>query len=241
MLKVSEVFDTIQGEATYTGTPSWFIRLQGCDVGCPFCDTKYTWSFEADGPDPTDPAEARVRVDALMARLVKGDVYKADPTIKGLTIHPIHLLDVLKEKRPGIKHIVITGGEPMAQHDDVVKLCRYANAIGLTAQIETSGTYHIDVPANTWVTVSPKIGMPGKRKVLKESALRADEIKFPVGKAEDVEKLKEFLEVNEIKSSVTVWLQPISQSPAATKLCIDTAMDNGWKLSLQTHKFIGLA
>jgi 7-carboxy-7-deazaguanine synthase len=241
MLKVSEVFDTIQGEATYTGTPSWFIRLQGCDVGCPFCDTKYTWSFEADGPDPQDPQQALERVDALIARLQKGDVYKADPSIKGLTIHAVHLVDILKKKRPGIKHIVITGGEPMAQPEEVKRLCHYATSQGFSVQIETSGTYPIDVPSNIWVTVSPKIGMPGKRKVLKDSAQRADEIKFPVGKHDDVEKLNVFLDTNEINTSVTVWLQPLSQSPAATKLCIDTAMDNGWKLSLQTHKFIGLA
>lgn len=40
---IAEIFDTIQGEGYWTGTPAVFIRLQGCDVGCPWCDTKYTW------------------------------------------------------------------------------------------------------------------------------------------------------------------------------------------------------
>ena len=44
MLKINEIFDTIQGEAFYTGTPATFIRLQGCPVGCHWCDTKHTWS-----------------------------------------------------------------------------------------------------------------------------------------------------------------------------------------------------
>lgn len=241
ILNTAEVFDTIQGEAVYTGTPSWFIRLQGCDVGCAFCDTKYTWSFADDGTTPESIEAASLQLDALMARLTKGDVYKADPNAKGLLIRPHHLLDLLKEKRPGIKHIVITGGEPMAQPDAVIALCRYATSLGYSTQIETSGTYLVDVPSNVWVTVSPKIGMPGKRKIVRESIERADEIKMPVGKDEDILKLKGFLKEYNVKPSINVWLQPLSQGPAATKLCVDAAMDNGWKLSLQTHKFIGLA
>ena len=44
MLRVSEVFASIQGEGATAGTPSVFIRLQGCSVGCAWCDTKYSWS-----------------------------------------------------------------------------------------------------------------------------------------------------------------------------------------------------
>lgn len=33
----------MQGEGLHTGIPMYFIRLQGCEVGCYFCDTKYTW------------------------------------------------------------------------------------------------------------------------------------------------------------------------------------------------------
>lgn len=43
-LKVSEFYmDTIQGEGIYTGYPAAFLRLQGCHVGCSFCDTKEVW------------------------------------------------------------------------------------------------------------------------------------------------------------------------------------------------------
>ncbi|WP_367682381.1 hypothetical protein [Buchnera aphidicola] len=41
---INEIFETIQGEGYYIGTPSIFIRFQGCPVGCIWCDTKYTWS-----------------------------------------------------------------------------------------------------------------------------------------------------------------------------------------------------
>jgi 7-carboxy-7-deazaguanine synthase len=42
-LRVSEVFASIQGEGVSAGTPSVFVRLQGCAVGCVWCDTKYSW------------------------------------------------------------------------------------------------------------------------------------------------------------------------------------------------------
>lgn len=42
MLEVVEVFKTIQGEGPYVGTPAVFVRLAGCDLLCPGCDTNYT-------------------------------------------------------------------------------------------------------------------------------------------------------------------------------------------------------
>jgi organic radical activating enzyme len=42
-LRVSEIFGSIQGEGASMGTPSVFVRLQGCTVGCTWCDTKYSW------------------------------------------------------------------------------------------------------------------------------------------------------------------------------------------------------
>ena len=41
MLKVNEVFCSIQGEGFWTGTPAVFIRLSGCNRKCSFCDTKH--------------------------------------------------------------------------------------------------------------------------------------------------------------------------------------------------------
>ena len=43
---VTEVFPTLQGEGRYTGTPAYFIRLAGCDVGCSWCDVKESWQVE---------------------------------------------------------------------------------------------------------------------------------------------------------------------------------------------------
>ena len=46
-LRVSEVFLSLQGEGPSAGTPAHFLRLQGCDVGCSWCDTKYSWEASA--------------------------------------------------------------------------------------------------------------------------------------------------------------------------------------------------
>jgi 7-carboxy-7-deazaguanine synthase len=46
MLKISEIFCSIQGESTYSGLPCIFIRLAGCNLRCDYCDT--TYSYESD-------------------------------------------------------------------------------------------------------------------------------------------------------------------------------------------------
>jgi len=42
-LPLVEEFYTIQGEGYHTGKAAYFIRIGGCDVGCSWCDTKFSW------------------------------------------------------------------------------------------------------------------------------------------------------------------------------------------------------
>ncbi len=44
MVRVCEIFRSIQGEGPSIGRPALFIRLSGCNLRCWFCDTKYSWS-----------------------------------------------------------------------------------------------------------------------------------------------------------------------------------------------------
>lgn len=41
MRKINEIFYSLQGEGFHTGTPAVFIRLSGCNLKCPFCDTQH--------------------------------------------------------------------------------------------------------------------------------------------------------------------------------------------------------
>ena len=43
MLKVNEIFYSIQGESSYAGFPCIFIRLTGCNLNCTYCDTRYAF------------------------------------------------------------------------------------------------------------------------------------------------------------------------------------------------------
>lgn len=47
MGRIAETFYSIQGEGATAGAPAVFVRLQGCSVGCGWCDTKYSWDPDA--------------------------------------------------------------------------------------------------------------------------------------------------------------------------------------------------
>lgn len=61
-LPLVEDFYTVQGEGYHTGKPAYFIRLGGCDVGCRWCDAKYTWN-----PKMYPPTEVHTIVERAAA------------------------------------------------------------------------------------------------------------------------------------------------------------------------------
>jgi putative 7-cyano-7-deazaguanosine (preQ0) biosynthesis protein QueE len=147
-------------------------------------------------------------------------------------------LDFIKSNYSA-NHIVITGGEPCMY--DLCELTDLLAEQGYTSQIETSGTFEVKTNPETWVTVSPKVNMKGGYDVLKSAIDRADEIKHPIAMQKHVDELDELLEQADSLEDKIICLQPISQKPNATKLAIDICIKRNWRLSVQSHKYIGIA
>jgi 7-carboxy-7-deazaguanine synthase len=218
--KINELFETIQGEGSFTGQPSIFIRLQGCPVGCSWCDTKHTWEIELSD---------EVSQNIMLA--------KAEETSQWAAMTVEKILALVKEKGFQAKHIVITGGEPCME--DLTPLCDAFEQLGYSTQVETSGTFEINVSKKCWVTVSPKVNMRGGYPILNSAMMRADEIKHPIATEQHVNDLKELLAEHKVKNT-PIYLQPISQKPRATELAIATCIANNWRLSVQVHKYLGI-
>lgn len=220
MYQINEIFETIQGEASFTGTPSIFVRLQGCPVGCSWCDTKQTWDAKT---SYVVSLEQTVEKKSDSEHWAKADA--AD------------ILALFQSRGYRAKHVVITGGEPCLF--DLNPLCELLHQHGYSTQVETSGTFEIKVPAQTWVTVSPKINMRGGYEVLASAMKRANEIKHPVAMQKHVDELEELFKATGVHPRL-VYLQPISQKAKATKLAIDTCIKKNWRLSVQVHKYLGI-
>jgi len=218
--KINELFETLQGEGSFTGQPSIFIRLQECPVGCSWCDTKHTWEVKP---------ELKIDIQDLLAQ--------PDETEHWSELNPNQILSLFKDKGFKAKHIVITGGEPCMV--DLLPLCSALEEQGYSCQIETSGTFEISTTENCWVTVSPKVNMKGGYPILASAMARANEIKHPVATEQHVDDLKALLEEFNVTDK-QVYLQPISQKQRATELAIKTCIENNWRLSVQVHKYIGI-
>ncbi len=67
MLRVTEIFHSIQGESSFTGQPCVFVRLTGCHLRCHWCDTDYSFA----GGEELSLEEVMVRVRAYGCRLVE--------------------------------------------------------------------------------------------------------------------------------------------------------------------------
>ncbi|VEB54809.1 Queuosine Biosynthesis QueE Radical SAM [Salmonella enterica subsp. enterica] len=190
---INEMFQTLQGEGYFTGVPAIFIRLQGCPVGCAWCDTKHTWD------KLSDREVSSVQHSGKNQRERQMEVLRAVED----------LLAVINRQGYTARHVVITGGEPCIH--DLMPLTDLLEKSGFSCQIETSGTHEVRCTPNTWVTVSPKVNMRGGYDVLSQALERANEIKHPVGRVRDIEALDELLATLSDDKPRVIALQPISQ------------------------------
>ncbi|NHB62442.1 MULTISPECIES: 7-carboxy-7-deazaguanine synthase QueE [Photorhabdus] len=219
---INEIFQTLQGEGFFTGVPAIFIRLQGCPVGCSWCDTKHTWEKEVE-----------------KQRTLETILLKTSESNEWSEASPKQITALFVQQKYTARHVVITGGEPCLY--DLIPLTEELESLGYQCQIETSGTYHVKCSAATWVTVSPKVNMRGGYRILQQALQRANEIKYPVARERDIEALDELLATLNDNSSRIIALQPISQKEEATRLCIETCIARNWRFSMQTHKYLNIA
>ncbi len=89
MLKVNEIFYSIQGEASFAGRPCVFVRLTGCNLRCAYCDTRYAYY---DGIDMSIP-DILDRVGRYNCSLV--EITGGEPLVQAET--PALITDLLQE------------------------------------------------------------------------------------------------------------------------------------------------
>jgi organic radical activating enzyme len=190
LLQLAEIFYSLQGEGTWTGTPAVFVRLAGCNLSCAFCDTDYALKFLAS-------------VDEVLA--------------------------AVRTAGGGCRTVILTGGEPLAQRETPA-LIAALRADGRRVHIESNGTLASDLPEDVWLTVSPK------ERLDPAMAQRADEAKLIVDGRVPLEWMTAF------GARTRMFLQPEGNKPANVALAVAAAKNDPDRLrvSLQTHKFIGL-
>ena len=110
---VMEVFPTLQGEGRHTGSPSYFIRLAGCDVGCSWCDVKESWQVEDYPHLKVDELVLGAKNSGLPMVVVTGGepcMYNLEPLTKAL-------------KKEGLKiHLETSGAHPILGDFDWITL-----------------------------------------------------------------------------------------------------------------------
>ena len=131
-MKISEIFESIQGEGTNAGKPAIFLRTAECNLKCTWCDTKYTWDWK----------------NFDYAKEVK----------------EISIKEIRRElEQFSNRHLVITGGEPLMQQDDLAELLTFLKP-KFYVEIETNGTILPNNALSTLVdqwNVSPKTSNSG--------------------------------------------------------------------------------
>ncbi len=226
---VKELFYTLQGEGANSGRAAVFLRFSGCNLWsgreadraravCQFCDTDFVG---VDGPGGGRFASGAALATAARALWDDAGVSQTPPAIPPPAIPPPATATPL---------LVCTGGEPLLQLD--AELLGALHARGFVVAVETNGTLPLPPGGERvdWVCVSPKAGS----ELLLKSG---DELKlvFPQPGAEP-ERYRGL-------AFRHFFLQPMDgpQREANTSQAVRYCLEHpSWRLSLQTHKLLGI-
>lgn len=208
---VKEIFFTLQGEGANAGRPAVFCRFAGCNL----------W---------TGREEHRERA---VCQFCDTDFLGTDGPGGGKFTSSIDLARSIADKWPALApprarpFVVCTGGEPLLQLDEA--LVEALHARGFEIGVETNGTQHAPDGVD-WICVSPKAQA---NLVLKSG----HELKlvFPQDGAEPA-RFESF-------DFQYFFLQPMDglERERNTELALRYCLDHPqWRLSLQTHKLLGI-
>jgi 7-carboxy-7-deazaguanine synthase len=209
---VKEIFYTLQGEGANVGRPAVFCRFSGCNL----------WSGrEEDRPK-------------AVCRFCDTDFVGTDGQGGGKFTSAEDLARAIAACWPNARSghgprplVVCTGGEPLLQLDD--RLVRALHEEGFEVAIETNGT-RLPPMGIDWVCVSPKAGAD---LVLR----RGQELKLVFPQAGAEPQHFEGLDFDHF------FLQPMDgpERERNTQLAVRYCLEHPrWRLSLQTHKLLGL-
>lgn len=207
---VKEIFYTLQGEGAQAGRAAVFCRFAGCNL----------WTGrEAD------------RATAV-CRFCDTDFVGVDGEGGGKFDAAEALAEAVALKWPvgqsrGRRFVVCTGGEPLLQLD--AALIDALHAQGFEIAVETNGT--VAAPAGIdWICVSPKAGSNLVQKSGHELKLVFPQANAEPGQFEDLAFQHLFLQPMD-------GLERAANTERAVRFCMEHP---GWRLSLQTHKFLGI-
>jgi 7-carboxy-7-deazaguanine synthase len=212
---VKEIFYTLQGEGRNAGRASVFCRFAGCNL----------WSGREE-----DRATAA-------CRFCDTDFVGLDGLGGGRFANADALAQAIAAEWPGTEEnqgaagrrfVVLTGGEPLLQVDAVLTDALHAR--GFEIAVETNGTVPVP-PGIDWVCVSPKAGNP-------LVVTRGDELKLVYPQEGAEPSLFETLAFDHFLLSPMDGAARVANTEAAVAYCLQHPR---WRLSLQTHKFLGIA
>jgi organic radical activating enzyme len=115
VLPVVETFHSVQSEGAWTGTNAFFIRLAGCDVGCPYCDTKHSWNARRHPQRPTADLIAEAKAVNLAIVVITG----GEPLM-----HDLSSLSNGGLRVAGLRvHLGTSGAHPFSGSFDWITFC----------------------------------------------------------------------------------------------------------------------
>jgi len=210
---VREIYYTLQGEGAQTGRPAVFLRFAGCNL----------WSGREEH-----------RAEAV-CRFCDTEFVGTDGPGGGKFDSASDLAVAVQNAWPsdstsGRPYVVCTGGEPLLQLDD--DLIAALHVTGFEIGVESNGT--LAAPAGIdWLCISPK----GTAPVVQTTG---HELKLVYPQLESEAQPERFADMQ----FEHYFLQPLDspEQKANTRRAVEYCLGHPqWKLSLQTHKVLGIA